>query len=82
MTALLTIVGFLVKINIDINYIEKDIKELKIKNAEIDSLKTKVAEIDNLLAGETEVGKFKSTCPEGQYATTVDTNKGLEVVCK
>ena len=79
--SILAITGMIVKINIDINYIKDDIKNITIKNAEIDTLKTRVAEIDKLLAGDTSVGRFKSTCPPGTSATTVVTPNGFEVEC-
>ena len=81
-TLLLGIVGFIVKINIDISYIKDEIDNIKIKNAEIDSLKSDVAEIKELYAGDTEVGKFKSTCPEGTSARILKSSNGLEVVCE
>jgi|GEM_PF-3505750 len=59
-----------------------EIETLKSKTAEIDNLKSEIAEINSLLAGNTSVGRFKSTCPAGTHAITVITPQGLEVVCQ
>jgi len=81
-TIVLGFSGLIVKTNIEVNILNKELNELKADYAEIRTLKAKVAEIDKLLAGETRVGKFTSKCPEGQIASTVVSSRGLEVVCK
>ena len=83
--AIIAIIGiaimFIRKINIDISYIKEEIVNMKAKNAEIDSLKSDVAEIKKLYAGDTEVGRFKSTCPEGTSAINRFTPTGFQTLC-
>ena len=49
-------VGFLGKINLDIRYLNQEIKSLKIKTAEIDQLKSRIAEVEELVTKRINMG--------------------------
>ncbi len=52
---------FVGKVEINLNRLQSDIKELKAKKAEIEDLKSKVAEIASLIAGKIDVTNLRSS---------------------
>ena len=71
-TLFIGIIGFIAKINIEVNYLQDEVDNLKAKNAEIDYLKTEIAEINTIIANQGSFDKITvGECPPGQEAGTI-----------
>lgn len=88
---IVTVVGFFVKGEMEINVIKDDVEQLKIKNAEIDNLISKNAEIDNLkseianinklISNFSQTGEMEVICSRGTSPRMVLTDTGQKLTC-